>query len=138
MNASHIGAPMRKLALSACLILIACGTPQEQCIRAGTSDLREVDRLITEVEGNIQRGFGYRTVTFQTMEWVDCTPAVVAGQPAPAPRTCAFPVTESRRETVALDMAAERRKLVDLQAKKVDLDRAALRVTADCRAKFPQ
>lgn len=129
---------MRKTVLSFCLILSACGTPQEQCIRAGTADLRQVDRLITEVEGNIQRGFGYRTVTFQTLEWVDCTPAPVAGQPAPAPQRCAVPMTETRREAVALDMTAERRKLVDLQAKKAELDRAAVSLAAECRAKFPE
>lgn len=129
---------MRRLMLGACLFLAACGTPQEQCIRAATSDLRQVDRLISEIEGNIQRGYGYRTVTFQTMEWVDCTPAPVAGQPAPAPQRCAIPVTDTRRETVALDMTTERRKLADLQVKRAELDRAAGRATAECKAKFPE
>lgn len=129
---------MRKLALSTALMLAACGTPQEQCIRAATADLRQVDRLITEVEGNIQRGFGYRTVTFQTLEWYDCTPAAVTGLPPPAPQRCAIPVTDTRREAVALDMAVERRKLADLTVKRAELDRAAIRVTADCKAKFPE
>ncbi len=129
---------MRKFALSTILFLAACGTPQEQCIRAATADLRQVDRLITEVEGNIQRGFGYRTVTFQTMEWYDCTPPAVTGQPAPAPQRCAIPVTDTRREAVTLDMTVERRKLADLKAKKAELDRAAIPAAAECRAKFPE
>lgn len=97
-----------------------------------------MDRLIAEVEGNIQRGFGYRTVTFQTMEWYDCTRPAVAGQPTPAPQRCAIPVTDTRREAVALDMTVERRKLADLKAKKAELDRAAIPATAECRAKFPE
>ncbi len=129
---------MRSVVLTAVLFLTACGTPQEQCIRAATSDLRQVDRLMVEVEGNIQRGFGYRTVQFQTTEWFDCTPATVAGQAAPTPQRCAMPVTETRRETVALDMAAERRKLVDLKIKKAELNSAAIRSTTDCQAKFPE
>ena len=54
---------MKRLTFLALAALAACGTPQEQCINRNTRDLRTVDRLIAEAEGNLQRGYAYETIT---------------------------------------------------------------------------
>ena len=48
---------MKRLLLCSFALLAACGTPQEQCIAYGTRDLRTVDKLIVETEGNLTRGY---------------------------------------------------------------------------------
>ena len=68
--------------------LTACGTPQEQCISANTRDLRVVERLIRETEGNLARGYGYVTVTEYEAEWVDCTPDPSEANPNPTQQLC--------------------------------------------------
>jgi hypothetical protein len=87
--------PMRlPLALPLLLALVACGTPQEQCIARETRDLRVVERLITETQGNLQRGYALEEVFVERSVWVDCTPRVAEGEPAPKPQVCLDEVTD--------------------------------------------
>ena len=80
---------MKRFALPVLALLAACGTPQEQCINRNTRDLRTVDRLITETEGNLQRGYAYEQITISTPTWVYCdVPQVPEGEVQPPPRMC--------------------------------------------------
>lgn len=129
---------MKRLILTPLLLLAACGTPQEQCISANTRDLRVVERLIRETEGNLARGYGYETVTEYETDWIDCTPAPTEANPMPTHEMCFERVPVSVRKEVALDLNAEAAKLESLQAKHAALSRAAESVIAQCRAKYPE
>lgn len=129
---------MKRPFLACLLLLAACGTPQEQCISAGTRDLRVVDRLIRETEGNLARGYGYETVTEYHPEWVDCTPRPTDAQPEPKRQLCLDDVPVSVRKEVALDLNAEASKLASLKAKRAELAGAATALAAQCQAKFPE
>lgn len=131
---------MKRLALPALLVLSACGTPQEQCINAATRDMRVVDRLIAESEGNLARGYGYQQVTVWTTRWVPCgpPPPPVEGQPKPKPQMCLDDVPETVRKPVALDLAAEAQKLAGLKAKRAAQAKAAAPQIAACKAEYPE
>ena len=131
---------MKRLVLPVLLVLSACGTPQEQCINAATRDLRVVDRLIAETEGNLARGYGYQEVTVWTTRWVPCGPPPphAEGEPLPEPQLCLDEVPETIRKPVALDLAAEAQKLAGLKAKRAALAKAAAPQIAACKAEYPE
>lgn len=113
-------------------VLAACGTPQEQCIGKATRDIRTVDRLIKEVEGNLERGFGYDYITVIETDYVPC------GSEADPSRVCAIQVPEQERIPVALDLAAEQVKLDQLRVKRVQLLKSAGPVVAQCKVDNPE
>ncbi len=67
--------------LALVLALTACGTPQEQCIRANTKELRQVDALIAETRANLSRGYAYDEQTVTDWDWEPCFPAGQSGGP---------------------------------------------------------
>ena len=117
--------------------LAACGTPQEQCTRAATRDMRVVDRLIAEVQGNLARGYALDTETVYLPEWQDCTPRATEANPTPRPELCFEEVPQTVRKAVAIDLRAEAAKLQSLRQKRDQQARASAGVVADCRARFP-
>ncbi|MFN3973217.1 MAG: hypothetical protein ACK4GO_17325 [Gemmobacter sp.] len=129
-------------ALALLIGLAACGTPQEQCIARETRDLRTLDRLIAETDGNITRGFAIEEYT------IDITVAGIcyesqgrdeSGTPLPPVAVSCLQDREVRRtRPVAIDLNAERAKLASMQAKRRDLARAAAPAIAQCQAQFPQ
>ncbi len=120
------------------IALTACGTPQQQCIGAATRDMRVVDRLITETQGNLTRGYGFETTTVFVSQWQDCTPAATDVNPAPAPELCFEDVPQTVQKAVALDLAAEAAKLASLRQKRDQQMRASAGAVAACRTKFPE
>ena len=123
---------MKRLsALTLIGLLAACGTPQEQCIGKATREIRTVDRLMTEVQGNLDRGYGYEYITVYELDYVSC------GTEADPSRVCAIRVAEQERREVAIDLAAEAVKLTQLQAKRKQLLRSAAPVVAQCKAANP-
>lgn len=141
-----------KRALLPLLLLTACGTPQEQCINAVTRDMRVVDRLIAETEGNLARGYAYESVTVYTPRWVDCSPRPVlvpngeqgvGGEgmdevPPVKPQLCLEDVPETVERAVAIDLRAERAKLDSLKAKRKQQAAAAAPAIAQCKAANPE
>jgi hypothetical protein len=130
---------MKRLLFPSLVLLSACGTPQEQCIRQNTRDLRTVEQLIAEAEGNIDRGYAYETVTVYEDYWRYCPQRRPPdGQPAPEPRLCLDerPVTEQRPK--AIDLNDEAKKLSSLREKRKDLARKADSVIALCKAEYPE
>lgn len=135
------------LILGLCLTLVACGTPQERCIRTATKDLRTVDTLITEVEGNLARGYAIETRQMEYSRFVPCPmpprpPRPPAGSDAPPPpppmRICEEDYTVTTQHAVAIDLAAEQRKLDSLKAKRIELNRQAAAQIAQCKQDFPE
>lgn len=130
---------MKRLTFLALVVLSACGTPQEQCISRNTRDLRTVDRLIKETEGNLARGYAFETITVYEDRWVYCPqPRPPEGETPQPPRLCLDerPVTEQRPK--AIDLTEEARKLESLKAKRKQLARAAEAVIAQCRTQYPE
>lgn len=129
---------MKRFLLAPLLVLTACGTPQEQCIGGATRDMRVVDRLISETEANIARGYGYEEVTVFMPEWVDCTPRPTTANPAPPPQMCFEDVPQTSRKAVALDLNAEAAKLKSLKAKRAQQAKAAEAAIRQCKAQYPE
>lgn len=124
---------MNRLPVLALLTLLAaCGTPQEQCVSRATRDIRTLDRLMTAVQGNLDRGFAYEYYTVYEIDYVTC------GTQTDPDRVCAIRVPEEERRPVAIDLAAERVKLDQLRDKRAELLRAAAPVVAQCRVEFPE
>jgi hypothetical protein len=133
---------MRPYILPALLMLTACGTPQEQCINRETRDLRVVERLIAQTQGNLDRGYGFEEVTIYTTEYVYCTPGPIfpdaEDTPPPERQLCLDEVPETVRRPVALDLAEEQRKLESLTQRRQELLGRAEQVIAACKAAYPE
>jgi hypothetical protein len=128
--------------LMLCLVVAACGTPQEQCIQSVTRDLRVVDKLIAQSEANLARGYAMEEVIVRRSRWVWCAPPPPppsAPDANPPPRRMCFEpyeVTELRPK--AIDLDAERRMLASLRVKRAELARRAQAGVADCKARYPE
>lgn len=135
---------MKRLFLALPALLAACGTPQEQCIYAGTRDLRTVEELIATTQGNLDRGYAIASETRYVPVFRPCLPPPalpVAGQPPPPPpqmQLCEDVEPQTVEKPVAIDLEAEARKLRQLQTKRKELQRAAEQVIAACRAEHPE
>lgn len=115
-------------------LLAACGTPQEQCIRSATREIRTLDRLIAEQQATLARGYAYETREVMYYEWQLCDDWI-AGTPR---RMCYEPEWQTVKEPVAIDPAAEQRKLDGLLARRKALAIEAAPALAACKAKFPE
>lgn len=126
------------------LVLAACGTPQQQCINAVTRDLRVVEELIGEAQVNLARGYGMEDVTVFVPRWDYCAPAVIVQNAdgsqtmAQAPQMCMDNEATTVTRPVAIDLAAERRKLAQLQAQQGILMKRAEPAIAQCRVQYPE
>ncbi len=135
-----------KRALVLCVVLIGCATPQERCIQRETRDMRVIDRLIAESEGNLKRGYALEEVTIYRHEWVLCDgrhrpEPPKEGQPAPSPRPpklCFEAVPDTVTRPKAIDLRAEADKLASMRAKRAALARAAQPAIAQCKAQYPE
>ncbi len=124
---------MRVVAALICLCLLAaCGTPYERCVRPVQAELRTVDRLIAETEGNIARGFAIERQQHVIEERVVCR--LADGRTG----WCFAPVVTETRRPVAIDRSVERGKLETLQARRSELQALAVATEARCRAQFPE
>ncbi len=129
---------MPRRLLIALALLTACGTPQEQCIAAGTRDIRVLDRLIAESQANLERGYGYENVTISTPRWVQCGLRPGKEGEAPKPQLCLEDYAQTVRRPAAIDLKAEAQNLDAMQAKRAALAKSAQTLIAECRAKFPE
>lgn len=129
---------MKRLTFPALALLVACGTPQEQCISYNTRDLRTVDRLIIETEGNIERGYAFEKTTVYEDYWDYCLPPQPADAPPVQPRPCLKERAVIVDRPKAIDLAAEARKLESMKIKRAELARKAEAVIAQCKAQYPE
>jgi hypothetical protein len=130
---------MKRLLCIALLALAGCGTPQEQCISRNTRDLRTVDRLIVETEGNLERGYALETVTRYEDYWDTCFDNVeIDGRISLRPYSCEREYSYTELRPRAIDLKAEAQKLDSLKQKRNDLARTAKPLIAQCKAEFPE
>lgn len=117
------------------LLLAACGTQQEICIRNATREIRTLDRLIAEAESNLARGYAYEEREVVHHEWRLCDDYIGPHRPR---RMCFEPVFHTVRRPVAIDPAAETRKLEGLKARRAALMRPVSARIDACRATYPE
>ncbi len=129
--------PLKLLPL---LVLVACGTQQEQCISRNTSEYRAVSRLLADVEGNLARGYAWQEKNVVRTEWDDCRAVVrnKAGERVIVSRPCLRDVTDTVRYRVAIDPAAEKRKRDNLVERRAALAKQANSAVSACRAAYPE
>lgn len=96
-------------------------------MQAATQDLRTVNALIDETRANLQRGYALETRIDPTVALTFCS------APGNA-RFCTGTRFTEREEPVAIDLNAERAKLISLNEKKRELEAAAAAEVARCRA----
>ena len=122
--------------LSLLLLLAACATPLERCVNQATRELRTVEALIAETEANIARGYAIEEerVPYSYFTWCARDDDDEDGLGMVWCRQTAFRV---REKPVAIDMAAERRKLAGLEEKRQELAAAAAAEIRRCRAAYP-
>ncbi len=129
-------------ALALLATLAACGTPQEQCIRNNTRDLRTVEKLISEAQGNLDRGYAIERYEVTVPDWRPCIRYVPGTKEDPTPRpvstTCRTWDTEIRSRPRSIDLAAEAKKLSQLQVKQRELSARAQSVVAQCQKLYPE
>lgn len=134
---------MKKIAAFTLLsVLASCGTPQEQCISRNTRDLRTVEKLIQETQGNLDRGYAIERYTVTVPDWEPCIRYLPGTAEDPTPRpvttTCRSFDTETRTRPRTIDLAAEAKKLEQLKVKQRELSRQATSVVAQCRELYPE
>ncbi len=123
---------MKHLVFLPLLVLSACATPREQCIASATRDIRVLDRLIGESQGNIQRGYGYGIQSYTTWDFVIC-----GRRKDGSFHYCWEPYDRTRRVPVAVDLTAEQRRLESMVEKRAELARRAEPRLAACNATYP-
>ena len=129
---------MKRLTFPVLVMLAACGTPQEQCIRYNTRDLRTVDRLIAETEGNLDRGYAIETITEYEEYWGFCPQRQIPDAPPVPDQMCRKERSYTVDRPKAIDLNDEARKLDSLKAKRKELAREAEAVIAQCKAEHPE
>ena len=132
----------RNLTLTAlaCLALVACGTPQEQCIARNTDEYRTVSRLLAEVEGNLARGYAWDERVVTRTEFDTC-PTIRRnrdGDRVLVHRSCWRDVADTERFRVPIDPVVEQRKAQNLRGRLDALRLNAERAVQACRAAYPE
>jgi len=120
----------RLLLLPALVLLAACATPRDRCVAQATSELRVIEGLIAETEGNLARGYAFVTEPVVRTAFVWCFEDDLL-------TLCTRHEADTRQRPVAIDTAAERRKLVDLRARQAALQAPTRAALARCEAQFP-
>ncbi len=121
------------------LTLTAC-SPRQICINGATRDLRVLNGLIAETEGNLQRGYGLRDETRTDTRWVLCDPGAPATPTSPArpPRRCLEDFDYTVTRPAAIDLGVEAQKLTSMRAKQRQLSRAAGPAIEACKRANPK
>ncbi|MGO4909401.1 hypothetical protein ACEN2J_13845 [Pseudorhodobacter sp. W20_MBD10_FR17] len=119
--------------------LVGCGTPQERCIAGATRDMRIVDRLIAETQGNLDRGYALEEVERTGVRWETCRrgPPQKDGKPS-RPDLCLQEYTFTVTKPRAINLADARQTLAELQKKRAAQARVAAPLVASCKATHPE
>ena len=99
-------------ALIPVLALAACQTPREACLSEGSRELRTVESLIRETQGNLQRG--YAIETDQEIEVIRTTCEVELEDGTEGRVPCDRTDVDEVERPVAIDFEEERAQLASL------------------------
>lgn len=123
--------------------LAACATPKEQCLNAATRDLRTVNGLIEQTQGNISRGYAIETQTQWVTDFDWCGGPFWGGPSAwggyyGGPMMCERDRAITRQVPRTIDVSAEKKKLDDLLRKRAELVTRTGKQVEACRASYPE
>lgn len=119
-------------ALAGLGLLVACGTPQEQCINRASKELQTIEELRQETAANIARGYAI-DVSFVPYTTYD-TCYYANGRRYNCPRTYTRKVTQPR----TIDISEEQSKLNGLEQKQAALEKQIAPYIAQCKAQYPE
>lgn len=126
----------RALLILPLAVLAACATPREQCIDNVTRDTRVLSSLIAQTEGNLARGYALeerqdiRTITKTCRGRNDDGTTFLF--------SCDDTNTITTTLPVAIDLNAERAKLVSLQERFAQTQAQSNQAVAQCIAIHPE
>lgn len=127
---------MRRALLLIPLLAAACASPQEQCISQVTRDLRVIDSLVNETQGNLARGYAIQQVSEEQIIRSTCTGKTEDGT------TFTFPCDETlivtREVPVAIDLNAEQAKLNSLLERQSQLEQSSQAAVQQCAIAYPE
>jgi hypothetical protein len=128
--------PLPALALLAALGLAACQTPREACISEATRELRTIESLIRETEGNLQRGYAIETEQEVDVVRDFCNVELEDGADRLIP--CDRTVVDEVERPVAIDLRDEQGQLDSLlERREILLGQQNARLRA-CVAAYPE
>jgi hypothetical protein len=119
--------------LAVVLLLGACMSAQQDCIRLATPEIQPLNRQIVAAQASLQRGYALDEVERSEWRWVRCD----SGVPGEPPEMCFEEVTWIEIRRRAIDAASERRRLDGLLAERQAMERTAVAAIAACKAKYP-
>lgn len=126
----------RALLILPLVVLAACATPREQCISNATADARILGMLIAETEGNLARGYA-----LEERQDVRSLPSTCEGRNSDGTTfsyRCDSVQTFTTTVPVAIDLNAERAKLISLQDRLVQTQAASDQAVLQCLATYPE
>ncbi|SIO16402.1 hypothetical protein [Vannielia litorea] len=113
----------------------ACATPREACVNRAAKDLKVMNKLIAETRANVDRGYAVEREAYVTSGFRMC---VGSKKENVGVTWCHRPETRYRTRQVAIDPAAEQRKLRNMIVKRDQLEREAQARIAACRQAYPE
>lgn len=125
----------RYFALFGLLVLSACVSARDACEKDATQDLMILRDLIADTEATIDRGYAIQTKTRAVLYTDFC---LGAGGHTGQFRFCNRIEPVETKEPVAVDLAAERRKLMSLKRKERDAARETEFALRRCALSYPQ
>ena len=127
---------MKRLLLIAPFALLAACSEQDICISRATSQLRTINSLVAETQGNLARG--YALEERQELRERDYVCRIDNGDGTVSEKICTDVQTFTRRVPVAIDLNAEQAKLDSLIERQALEQRRADAAVQQCRIQFPE
>lgn len=119
-------------ATSVLILLVACATPQQQCIARETAEYRSVSAQITSLEETLARGYALHRQSVPIVETRTCQ--TKDGQLYPCQRTRLHMI----ETPVAVDLKDIRTKLKRLRAQQAKMAPSVASATAACKLAYPE
>lgn len=125
---------IRLFPILALMVLSACASQQERCIKDATRNIEVLDELIAETRLNISRGFAVQKESVPTTNFRYC---VGNSSSNVGVSFCSGTSTSTREIPVAIDMAQEQAKLDGLLKSREEA-LARLQSTIEmCQLRYP-
>ena len=122
----------KAIPLAVLLALAACATPQQQCIAKVSGEYKGLAAQAQVARDNIARGYAIHRQRVPYRVVGTCTNTL--GEPYPCMQT-----RHRMQETpVAIDVAAERQKLAEIEARMAASKARTEAAVAQCRSAYPE
>lgn len=117
-------------------VLVACATPQEQCLAQATRDARINAQLIAQTEANLARGYAVERRERVREVRTTCRGETESGEEVIT--RCEEVRVTPVRVPVAIDLNAERAKLTSLKQRRAEIASRTEAAVGQCRALYPE